>query len=77
MKADYIHFQIRVISQGTKVLGLSSNRLSEITVKLPCLAEQTKIASFLSAIDEKINGCNNQINKTEQYKKGLLQQMFV
>lgn len=77
MKAEYIHFQIRVISQGTKVLGLSSNRLSEVSVKLPCVNEQTKIANFLTAIDEKISLCNTQINKTEQYKKGLLQQMFV
>jgi type I restriction enzyme S subunit len=77
MKAEYIHFQIRVISQGTKVLGLSSNRLSGISVKLPCVNEQTKIAIFLSAIDEKICLCNTQIVKTEEYKKGLLQQMFV
>ena len=77
MKAEYIHFQIRVISQGTKVLGLSSNRLAEISVKLPCINEQTKIANFLSAIDEKISLSNTQIAKTEKYKKGLLQQMFV
>ena len=77
MKAEYIHFQIRVISQVPKVLGLSSNRLSEITVNLPCLSEQTKIANFLSAIDEKISLCNKQIAKTVLYKKGLFQQMFV
>lgn len=41
------------------------------------VAEQTKIAHFLSAIDEKINACSKQIEKTEAYKKGLLQQMFV
>jgi len=39
--------------------------------------EQSKIANFLSAIDEKINCCTYLISKTEQYKKGLLQQMFV
>jgi len=44
---------------------------------LPYVAEQTKIANFLSAIDEKINCCTDQISKTEQYKKGLLQKMFV
>lgn len=40
-------------------------------------AEQTKIANFLSAIDDKINHCQSQIEKTEVWKKGLLQQMFV
>ena len=39
--------------------------------------EQTKIAGFLTSIDEKINYCQAQIVKTEQWKKGLLQKMFV
>ncbi len=41
------------------------------------LPEQTKIANFLSAIDEKINHTTIQIYNTEQWKKGLLQKMFV
>jgi type I restriction enzyme S subunit len=44
---------------------------------LPCLAEQTKIANFLSAIDEKIGLCSVQIEKMGAWKKGLLQGMFV
>jgi type I restriction enzyme S subunit len=43
---------------------------------IPCLEEQTKIANFLSAIDDKINHCGVQIEKMEVWKKGLLQQMF-
>jgi type I restriction enzyme, S subunit len=43
---------------------------------IPCFKEQTKIANFLSALDEKINYCQTQIEKTELWKKGLLQQMF-
>jgi type I restriction enzyme S subunit len=43
---------------------------------IPCLEEQTKIANFLSAIDEKIKYCQEQIVNTEVWKKGLLQQMF-
>jgi len=43
---------------------------------IPNLSEQVKIANFLSALDEKINHTKMQIEKTEQYKKGLLQKMF-
>jgi type I restriction enzyme S subunit len=46
-------------------------------VPLPSLEEQKKIASFLSAIDEKISITQNQLDLTKQYKQGLLQQMFV
>lgn len=39
--------------------------------------EQKKIADFLSAIDDKINLVNQELEKTRTYKKGLLQQMFI
>lgn len=57
---------------------LMNNVMSEIQISIPTsIEEQTKIANFLSAIDDKINHCNTQIEKTEVWKKGLLQQMFV
>jgi type I restriction enzyme S subunit len=44
---------------------------------IPSLKEQTKIASFFTSIDEKINQTQFQIEKIENWKKGLLQKMFV
>jgi type I restriction enzyme S subunit len=46
-------------------------------IKLPSLPEQETIASFLSAIDAKIQNTSSQIEQMETFKKGLLQQMFV
>lgn len=43
----------------------------------PVPEEQEKIVDFLTAIDRKIEAVAQQVNRTEQFKKGLLQKMFV
>lgn len=61
---------------GTQV-NLNSDIVSNEIFPFPCLEEQTKIANFLSAIDQKIEVVAQQIEQAKQWKKGLLQQMFV
>ncbi|NMC60288.1 MAG: restriction endonuclease subunit S, partial [Candidatus Methanofastidiosa archaeon] len=56
---------------------ISFKYFSEIKINVPSLPEQSKIASFLSAIDDKINHTRKQIEKAGVWKKGLMQQMFV
>ncbi|MGB7841293.1 MAG: restriction endonuclease subunit S [Salinimicrobium sp.] len=65
------------LSQGSSVIHLYSKQLSKLQLSLPTLKEQQKIAEFLSAIDRKIEAVSQQIEKTQGFKKGLLQQMFV
>ena len=62
---------------GSTVFHLYRKKKKKLEILIPCLEEQTKIATFLSAIDEKINQCQAQITNTEVWKKGLLQRMFV
>ena len=62
---------------GTSYPAINSSDLSTIEIGIPCLEEQTKIANFLSAIDQKIEVVAQQIEQAKQWKKGLLQQMFV
>lgn len=50
---------------------------SKVTIPLLCQKEQTKIANFLTAIDNKITVTQTQLKAVKQYKQGLLQQMFV
>ena len=45
--------------------------------KFPAIDEQIRIANFISILDAKTNTVENQIIHTQQFKKGLLQQMFV
>ena len=51
--------------------------IEQLEIQIPCFEEQTKIANFLSAIDQKIEVVAQQIEQAKQWKKGLLQQMFV
>ena len=46
-------------------------------VYIPSLSQQNFIANFLSSIDKKIDLTQNQISEMENFKKGLLQEMFV
>ena len=62
---------------GTSYPAINSSELAIISIIIPCLKEQTKIANFLTALDEKIALVEKQLHGTKQYKKGLLQQLFV
>lgn len=64
-------------SVGSTVKSLRLPMFEKMPIQLPTLPEQQKIASFLSALDDKIAQTTLQIEKMQLWKKGLLQQMFV
>ena len=57
--------------------NISSKDIEDFKFNLPCLKEQIKIANFLSSIDSKIEQVQQHLNSTKEFKKALLQQMFV
>ena len=76
-QTENVRNQIRKIAQGISVLGISKFNLGNILLPYPHPLEQEKIANFLTAIDRKIEAISRQLDRTEQFKKGLLQKMFV
>lgn len=69
--------RVMKLVSGSTVYHLYGSDMKNLNIKYPSYNEQTKIANFLSSIDEKIELVNTQIQDTQEYKKGLLQQMFV
>ena len=70
----------KVAQEGARdhgLLNIGVNDFFNIQLELPSIKEQQKIADFLSSIDVKIENVNQQLNQAQQFKKGLLQQMFV
>ncbi|WP_305260924.1 restriction endonuclease subunit S [Nitrosomonas sp.] len=65
------------VKTSSGIPHISAKQIKEFKIILPCLAEQTKIANFLTAIDDKITHTKTQLDAAKLYKKGLLQQLFV
>lgn len=65
------------LAQGSTRYNMSKVQLMKLKVSLPCYDEQRKIADYLSNLDQKIELISSEISGAQEYKKGLLQQMFV
>ena len=61
---------------GATINQVTTKSLNSFSFNFPCEEEQEKIANFLSTIDDKISRTQAQVEHTQDYKKGLLQQMF-
>jgi len=65
------------IEMGAVQPSVKVSQMIHIDFKIPSFPEQQKIANFLSSIDNKIEQVGKQLRESKQFKKALLQQMFV
>lgn len=79
-KWQYYLFQIinwNKYNEASGVPSLSASTIENILVNVPSLPEQRKIADCLSSLDDVINQIQDELSAWKEFKKGLLQQMFV
>ena len=69
--------QLKSISTGTtSVAAIYTKDLMKIKVIIPSIGEQEKIVSILLEVDKKIEEYENNKQKLEELKKGLMQQLL-
>lgn len=78
----FIYYQFLTVNwikhnEAGGVPSLSKSTIEQITLQVPSPKEQEKISTFLTQIDKRIEIISSQISGTEEWKKSLLQQMFV
>lgn len=67
---------IASLAQGNSVVHLYNHQLKTLSLNIPTLPEQQKIATFLSSVDKKIDQLQQKKILLAHYKKGVMQQLF-
>lgn len=76
MLSNYFWKQVDSKVAGGAKNNLNTGWLKKFKLNIPSLSEQTKIADFLSTVDEKIQNQQDKITHLENIKKGFMQKIF-
>ena len=75
--SDYFKKQLYPMIQGTKVSSISKSEIIKTKIIVPCLQEQARISSIMSALDDRIDAAKHTTKGLIDLRSGLLQQLFI
>ena len=75
-RGDKFREDMRPLAQGSTRFNLSKENLKKLSVTLPPLPEQKKIASILTSVDEVIENTQKQIGKLQDLKKATMNELL-
>ena len=64
------------IADTTSIPQLNNKHIKPYPIKLPSFEEQLKISKFISSVDKKVSLLSQNLEIFNDFKKGLLQQIF-
>ena len=75
--SDYFKRQLYPMIQGTKVSSISKSEMVKSKIIIPNMQLQSRIASILKALDDRIDAAKLTSARIIEFRKGLLQQLFI
>lgn len=77
LRSETLRKQITKLAQGISRINISQTKLLNIKLLIPEYQEQEKIGNFFKNLDQKIEASEEKIKKIEDFKKSLMEKMFV
>jgi type I restriction enzyme S subunit len=76
LKTKEVRKQLIKRGKTATMTTIGQSDIATVNIIFPNISEQTKIANFLTAIDDRITQLTQKVDGLEQYKKAVMQQIF-
>ena len=77
LRSPMMRNKIMILAQGSTRFNLSKKEILKLKIEIPSINEQQQVINLFQCVDNKINEISMQTINFNEFKKGLLQQMFV
>jgi len=77
LRSPIMRNKIMILAQGSTRFNLSKKEILKLKIEIPSINEQQRVINLFQCVDNKIHKISMQTNYFNEFKKGLLQQMFV